>query len=166
MKRRCFYSFHYRQDSWRVAQVKNIGVIESQPILAGNKWEEVERGGDKAIQKWIDENLQGCSCVVVLVGANTASRPWVKYEIEKGWNSGKGVLGIRIHNLLDRLQQQDQPGPDPFQDFTVGTAKRPLGTWAKLYSPPYATSQNVYGYISDNLGAWVEEAIRLRGTVK
>ena len=27
-KRRVFYSFYYKEDSWRASQVRNIGVVE------------------------------------------------------------------------------------------------------------------------------------------
>lgn len=165
MARKCFYSFNYKPDNWRVAQVKNIGAVESQPVVSGNQWEEVKKGGDAAIQKWIDDNLYGRSCVIVLVGAATASRRWVKYEIKKGWDEGKGVLGVRIHNLLDREQRKSVAGPDPFATFTVGNDKKPLSTWAKLYEPPYTDSQTVYSYISNNLADWVEAAIKLRNSV-
>jgi hypothetical protein len=103
--------------------------------------------------------------VVVLVGATTANRPWVKYEIKKGWDEGKGVLGVRIHNLLDREQRKSIAGADPFAGFTVGKEKRPLSTWVKLYDPPYTDSQRVYSHIANNLKDWVDTAIRLRGLV-
>ena len=50
------------------------------------------------------------SCVVVLIGSETASRKWVQYEIEQGWKRGKGVVGIYIHNLKDRFGCQDDKG--------------------------------------------------------
>lgn len=162
--RKCFYSFHYKPDSWRVAQVKNMGAVEGQPIVSGNKWEEVEKGGDAAIKKWIDDNLSARSCVIVLVGATTANRPWVQYEIKKGWDEGKGVLGVRIHNLLDYEQRKSSFGPDPFDGFTAGKTRRPLATWAKLYDPPYTDSQRVYSYIAEHLATWVETAITLRNS--
>ena len=37
----------------------------------------------------------------VITGEHTAQRKWVQYEIKKSWDSGKGVLGIHIHNLED-----------------------------------------------------------------
>ena len=162
MARKCFYSFHYKPDNWRVAQVKNMGAVEGQEIVSGNAWEEVKKGGDAAIQKWIDDNLYGRFCVIVLVGATTARRRWVKYEIKKGWDEGKGVLGVRIHNLLDREQKKTAPGADPFVGFTVGKDKKPLSTWVTLYDPPYTESQKVYSYIANNLESWVETAVKLR----
>jgi hypothetical protein len=46
-------------------------------------------------------NLNGRTCLVVLIGSLTARRKWVKYEIEQAWNAGPGVVGIYIHNLKD-----------------------------------------------------------------
>lgn len=50
MARKVFYSFHFKQDSQRVAKVKNMGVIEGQTILTSNEWEDVKAGGDSSIQ--------------------------------------------------------------------------------------------------------------------
>lgn len=163
MARKGFYSFYYKEDHWRVATVKGIGAVEGQAIVSGNQWEEVKKGGDAAIQRWIDGQLSGRSCVIVLVGANTAGRRWVKYEIKKGWDEGKGVLGIRIHNLLDQNRRQSAIGADPFTSFTVGG--KPLSTWAKTYDPPHSDSQKAYAHIAANLESWVETAIKLRNSV-
>lgn len=83
MARRVFYSFHFDHDYWRVMQVRNIGAIEGQTILAPNEWEEVKRKGKASIQNWIDNNMSGRSCVVVLIGSETADREWVDYEIKR-----------------------------------------------------------------------------------
>ena len=91
MARRVFFSFHYEADNWRTSQVRNIGVVEGNRPVTDNKWEEIKRGGAKAIQNWIDGQLTGKSCTIVLIGAATAGRKWIKYEIEKSWNDGKGV---------------------------------------------------------------------------
>ena len=114
MPRKVFYSFHYQRDSWRASKIRNIGVVEGNPSASDNKWEEVKRGGDAAIKRWIDDQLQGRTCTIVLVGAETANRPLIRYEIEQSWNSGKGLLGIRIHKLLDHNQQPSMAGTNPF----------------------------------------------------
>src|SRR5947209_3168863 len=101
MARKVFFSFHYKPDNWRASQVRNMGLVEGNVPVSDNDWETVTRGGDNAIKKWIDDQLKGRSCAVVLVGANTAGRKWINYEITESWNSGKGLLGIHIHNLRD-----------------------------------------------------------------
>ncbi len=100
--RRVFYSFHYQLDNWRVQQIRNIGAIEGQSFLSSNQWEDVAKGGDAAIRAWIDEQMKGKSCNVVLIGSNTAGRRWVNYEFTKAWGDRKGVLGVHIHRLEDR----------------------------------------------------------------
>ena len=85
MKRQVFYSFHYKNDVMRVAQIRNIGAIEGNKPVSENEWEEVKKKGNQAIEKWIDDNMQNRSCVIVLVGEETSNRQWVKYEIEKAW---------------------------------------------------------------------------------
>ena len=160
MAPRVFYSFHYDHDSWRVSQVRNMGVVEGQPILSSNEWEDVKKGGDAAIRAWIDEQMKGKSCVVVLIGRHTAGRKWVSYEIEKGWTAGKGVVGVYIHNLEDQSGKQDSKGENPLASVTVDGTK--LSVVAKTYDPPYQISTNVYKHIKENLESWVDEAIAIR----
>jgi hypothetical protein len=157
MARRVFHSFHYQRDSRRVQQVKQMGVLEGQPLLSSNRWEAIKRGGEAEIKRWINQEMAGKSCLVVLIGSRTAGRKWVKYEIKKAWDEGKGVVGVYIHNLQDPISGTDPKGQNPFDDFQVeGTA---LSSIVKAYDPPRATA---YSYIKDNLEGWVEEAIKIR----
>ena len=103
MVRRVFYSFHYEFGVGRVMQIKNIGAIEGSRLLNSNEWESIKRGGDQAIKRWIDEEMNGTSCLVVLIGQNTAKAAGrVNYEITKAWNEGKGVVGVYINKLADK----------------------------------------------------------------
>jgi hypothetical protein len=160
MARKVFHSFFYDRDAWRVQQVKKMGVVEGQPLLTSQQWEDVEAGGDSAIEKWIDEQLAGKSCVIVLAGAATAGRKWVNYEIKKAWDDGKGLVAVHIHRLADQKQEQDTKGANPFNGFKVGSTN--LASIAKAYDPPRTESTKVYAYIEDNLADWVEEAITIR----
>jgi hypothetical protein len=157
--RKVFHSFYYQRDSRRVQQVKQMGVLEGQPLLSSNQWEEIKRGGESAIKTWIAEQMSGKSCVVVLIGSRTAGRKWVKHEIEKGWNDKKGLVGVYIHNLKDPITGKDTKGRNPFDGFTVGSDKKKLSAVVKAYDPPSATA---YNHIKSNLEAWVEEAIKIR----
>src|SRR5271166_556158 len=106
MAKKVYWSFYYRDDSSRIQQVIHMGAVEGQRILTGQKWEEVEKGGDAAVKKWISDEMAGKACLVVLVGTNTSKRRWVKYEVEKAWKDKRGVLGIRIHGLRDLNSQK------------------------------------------------------------
>ncbi|MDK7587466.1 TIR domain-containing protein [Alcaligenes faecalis subsp. phenolicus] len=162
MVRRVFFSFHYNNDYWRTQQVRNIGAIEGQPVCTPNAWEEIKRKGNAAIEKWIDDNLTGKSCVVVLVGSETANRPWVRREIVKGWDAGKGVVGIRINKLLDSSSNASPAGDNPFDKIGYGTTGRQLSSVVKLIDPPGFDSKTVYASIASGIDGWIEDAIARR----
>jgi Thoeris protein ThsB, TIR-like domain len=97
------------------------------------------------------------SAVVVLVGAETAERPWVRYEIRYAWDNYKPLVGVRIHGLADRNQHTDYAGPDPFKSVTLlggGT----VADYVKLWTPNGSTSQQVHASIRANLVSLVEGA--------
>lgn len=160
MAKKCFLSFYYDEDNWRVSQVKNMGAVEEQPILTANKWEEIKKKGDDAIKDWIESNMRGKECLIVLVGAHTSSRRWVKYEVRRACERGLGVLGIYIHNLKDVAGNQSAKGTDPFENVSVNGER--ISSYAKMYDPPYSVSTKVYNYIAENISEWVDSAIRLR----
>lgn len=162
MARRVFFSFHFDNDFWRTQQVRNIGAIEGQPLCTANVWEDVKRKGEASIKKWIDDNMSGKSCVVVLVGSQTASRPWVRYEIIKAWNDGKGVVGIRVNKLLDRDGRASSPGENPFDKITFGNTTRTLSSVAQLITPSGVDSKATYASIANGIEGWIEDAIAIR----
>jgi hypothetical protein len=163
MAKHVFYSFHYLPDCSRVSQVRNIGAIEANRPAHDNDWERVKAGGDAAVERWIDNQLNGRSCTVVMIGSNTAGRKWIDYEILQSWNSGKGVVGVHIHNLKNFQQQQSAKGLNPFVTMTMDRDRSiSLASVVKTYDPPYWDSRQVYAHIAANLSAWVDEAIQIR----
>lgn len=155
-RRRVFFSFHYDGDNWRTSQVRNIGAIQGSKPVSANAWEEVKQRGDTAIRRWIDARIDRGSCVVVLVGSETAHREWVRYEIERAWVEGKGLIGICIHNLLDRDGKQSRKGRNPF-DIEVDGVR--LSDHVKVHDPRAKDSQRAYGRIAEGIEGWVEEAV-------
>lgn len=162
MARRCFYSFHYKPDNWRVAKIRNIGVIEGNRPASDNDWETIVGGGDAKIEKWISEQMQGRTCTIVLIGTNTANRKWINHEIVKSWDKGMGVFEIYIHNIENSACEQCNEGNNPFDYITHGPTKKKLSTIVKTYNPPQITSSGVYNYIATNIEDWIEEAIDIR----
>ncbi|ENZ83251.1 TIR domain-containing protein [Caulobacter vibrioides] len=160
MARKVFFSFHYDGDSQRASQVRNMGVLEGNQTVSDNDWETVKKGGDKAIQTWIDNQFAGRSCALVLVGAGTAGRKWINYEIQKAWDSGKGLLGIRIHGLKNLAGQTSYAGNNPFDGFNV--AGKSLSSIVNLHTPSGFDSKGVYDNIKTNIDSWVETAIEIR----
>ncbi|GAB3808377.1 hypothetical protein GCM10028798_34130 [Humibacter antri] len=157
MAKSVFYSFHYDRDAWRVQQIINMGALDGQPLLNPQKWEEVQRKGTTGIQNWIDEQMSYKRAVVVLVGAQTASRPWVQYEIKKAWNAKKPILGVRINGLADNSGKTDSAGANPFEKVTLQGGGTVAG-YVPLFTPFGTTSQQVHASIKANLTAWVDKA--------
>ena len=160
MTRNVFFSFHYGPDNQRAAQVRNMGLVEGSAPVSDNQWEEVKKGGDRAIKKWIAGQLRGTSCVVVLIGAETAGRKWITHEITEAWNANKGIVGIHIHKLKSLGGQQSRKGANPFDKITVNNVK--LSGIVKAYDPPGTTSKDAYAWIKKNLAAAAEETITIR----
>ncbi|RCU42832.1 hypothetical protein EIZ47_08400 [Chryseobacterium lacus] len=160
MSRKVFTSFHYSADNWRASQVRNMGKIEGNPIATTNNWEEVTKGGDKAIEKWIDDNMHGKSCVIVLIGSETSNRKWIDYEIKKAWKEKRGIVGIYINKLKDSNGNQSIKGKNPFEKFDVNGVN--FANIVKSYNPPYQNSSDAYNYIKDNIQNWIEEAMNIR----
>lgn len=162
MARNVFYSFHYAPDNWRAAQVRNAGVVEGNSPASDNDWESITSRGEEAIKAWINAQMQGRSCAVVLIGSGTAKRKWINYEIIHAWNNRKGVVGVYINKLKDRAGAQSAQGQNPFDYITLGGTSNKLSSVVKAYRPTAASSTDVYAIITAKLPSWIEEAIEIR----
>lgn len=150
-----FYSFHFANDVMRVQQIRNIGAIEGNSAVNANEWERIKRNGKAAVQSWIDENMKYKRCVIVLIGSETASRPWVKYEIERAWNQGKAIVGIHIHNIRCARNGICRKGSNPFDEFTFNDGSK-LSSVVPCYDPD---PSQAYRDIAANISGWIEHAI-------
>ena len=146
MARRAFFSFEYEHDVWRANVVRNSWVTqgkEAAGFVDAAEFEEIKKGGDAAIKKWIDDQLNGTSVTVVLVGSHTCSSRWVKYEIEMSKYLGKGLLGIDISSIADA---------NGYASSCCG--QTPAGYWFYQW--------NIHdGY--NNVGDWIEQAAKDAG---
>jgi hypothetical protein len=116
MARRVFFSFHYDDDVWRANQVRNANVVAGSEVagfLDRSEYEKAEKKGKEGIQRMIRRHLKDTTVTVVLIGSTTASRPWVKYEIEQSLAHKNGLLGIYIHHLKDPNKPPGSRGAKP-----------------------------------------------------
>jgi len=161
MARKVFFSFYYDRDVRRVVQVRNSWLFralgEAQPFFDAAAFEEAKRksGG---IEKWIENQLLGTSVTVVLYGAETSTRKWVNYEIERSLELNKGLLAIDIHNIKDPQLGTDVQGYNPFDllHVNINGQKRLLSSLYKSYN---WISNNGY----TNIATWVEAAAKAVG---
>lgn len=142
MARRVFFSFHYQRDIWRVNQIRSIPNVTGCAAAGfqdASLWEEAEKKGDADIKKLIDKGLENTSVTVVFIGAKTAGRKYINYEIQQSIERGNGIVGIQIHHLKDHDGNTDSAGDTP----------------AKLTAGGY----KVYKYVdTESLGKRIEEA--------
>lgn len=160
MKRQAFYSFNYREDSWRAGQVRNMGLVDGNRPVTDNEWQDVSKGGDVAIKRWIDRQMEYRSVLIVLIGANTAGRKWINYEIKHAWGKQMGICGIYINRLLDMKGQMSMMGRSPFEDFNLNGM--PLSRIVPVLNPDGYTGQQVYTDINNRMSDLIEESIRIR----
>jgi len=161
MSRKVFFSFHFKRDVWRAGQVRNSNLLADEDkygVIDSAAWEKVEREGDEAIRRWINDQLKDTSVTVVLIGAETAERDWVDYEIRKSWERGNGIVAVRIHNVKDQATKTDPPGPNPLDNIHLADGKA-LSSICKTYD--WASDDG-----RDNLGEWVEKAFQARASYK
>ena len=158
MVRTTFFSFHYDNDIWRASQVRNSDVvddsIEESGFIDGASWESIKREGDDAVRDWINRQMNGCSVTVVLIGSETYDRKWINYEIEKSYEEGMGLVGVRIHRIRDKDGNRDQRGKNPLSKYKDSHTGENL-----------SSIFNTYDWVGDNgrenLGDWVEEAAQI-----
>lgn len=157
MARQTFFSFRYKKDNWRAAIVRNSWVTQERQAAGffdSAAWEEVKKKSDKAISDWIDRQLQGTSVTVVLIGADTAGKKWIDYEICASHNKGNGMLGIYIHGIKDR------------DGFTSVKGKNPFDNW-EFTKGGQRIAYPVYDWFSDNgysnMNTWIEKAAKAAG---
>ncbi|WP_437570005.1 TIR domain-containing protein [Sorangium sp. So ce542] len=146
MARRVFFSFHYENDVWRASVVRNSHVVEGTAAAGfqdASLWEEAKKKGDDALKRLINAGLENTTVTAVLIGAETASRKWVDYEIQRSIERGNGLLGIYIDGLKDKDGKTSVRGVVPKRLSEAGAP--------------------VYFWDRDKFGQWVEAAAKKAG---
>ena len=114
--------------------------------------QETIKSSDAAIQRWIDEQMVGCSCLVLFQGEKTYRSRWVAYEIQKACEEGMGRFIVKLDGMKNIWGGFSKPGLDPYK-----------------YNNRYSSVSDSKGYIirnyswiddngKDNFAAWIEEA--------
>lgn len=157
MARKIFFSFCYENDVWRANQVRNSWLTKKDQEFAGFTdaavFEEVKKGRDATIKEWIDIQLIGTSVTVVLIGSDTNNSDYIKYELRKSYEMGKGMLGIYINTLKDKNGSISTKGSNHFGE--IGKDSNGKSVYFSSHYPCYYWVADD-GYV--NLGSWIEAA--------
>ncbi|WP_339624555.1 TIR domain-containing protein [uncultured Winogradskyella sp.] len=105
MARNVYFSFHYQDViDFRANVVRNSGKFrKSGDVFRDSSiWEEAKEKQVLKIKSLINDELKGSSVTCVLIGSETYSRRWVRYEIFKSFQMKKGQVGVGINWIKDK----------------------------------------------------------------
>ena len=71
------------------------------------------------MKRLINAELKNTSVTAVLIGSDTYSRPWVRYELFKSFKEGNKLLGIHINSIKGRDSKIKSLGPNPFEYLAI-----------------------------------------------
>lgn len=122
MAKRVFFSFHYQDViDFRANVVRNHKTTkhEGAGYFDASIWEDAKKESDLALKRLINGELKNTSVTAVLIGSETYSRRWVRYEIMKSLEKGNLLLGIHINNIKDKNGNTKSIGPNPFDYLAI-----------------------------------------------
>lgn len=61
-----------------------------------NEREDYRNQGREAVRNYLRELINECDAIICLLGRNTQSSEWVKYELEVAKSLSKKILAVRI----------------------------------------------------------------------
>lgn len=68
-----------------------------------NEREDYRNQGREAVRNYLRGLINECDAIICLVGENTHSSDWVKYEVEVARSLGKNIMAVRINNTSGGL---------------------------------------------------------------
>lgn len=124
MTRRTFFSFHYKNDVQRAWVVKNSQIVkdrEDTGFFDNSAFEKAKNENPESLKRFLRKEMNGSSVISVLIGAETAERRWVRFEIMQAIWDARGLMGIRIHSIEDWQGRRSSVGENPFELIGVFT---------------------------------------------
>ena len=77
-------------------------------------WERRQIEGPEAVKRLIREGVQYTSAVCVLIGTQTWSRRWVRYEVARSVIDDRGLLAVHLNGIRHHETRQSRPArPKP-----------------------------------------------------
>lgn len=194
--RNVYFSFHYQDViDFRANVVRNSDKFRKKGDVFRDSsiWEEAKEKQVNKIKSLINNELKGSSVTCVLIGSETYSRRWVRYEIAKSFEMGKGQVGVGINWIKGKDGKIKFIGENPFKYLALKVGKdgkeielfeKIEGKWVRYKDLPIIkntyfkekdfgrefTFFRLYERYSynwdngkDNFQKWIEEAARNAG---
>ncbi|RYE52843.1 MAG: TIR domain-containing protein [Sphingobacteriales bacterium] len=101
-KRRHLFISHHHQDDAEVTKLTNLLAKRGDDIRNSSvrmkpenqRRMDEKRVSDEVIKRILRIKISWASTVVVLIGKDTHTRPWVNWEIDKANEQGKRIVGV------------------------------------------------------------------------
>lgn len=139
MAKKVFFSFHYQDViDFRANVVRNHGSFKLSNQDAGyydsSMWEKAKKESELALKRLINTGLKNTSNTCVLIGTDTYSRPWVRYEILKSFLKENYIFGVHINSIKGKDQRTKTLGRNPFLDVGVTFSEdgKKVTLWEKI----------------------------------
>lgn len=117
MARKTFFSFHYIPDVQRAQVVRRSQFFKDHGeagFYDASAFEKTKNEDPAALKRFLRKEIQGTSVICVLIGAETASRRWVRFEILQALCDARGLIGVRINTIPDFNGKTAVAGDNPF----------------------------------------------------
>ena len=121
IKRKTYFAFKYT-DVMRVNNVREAWKIHHpdnalmRSFYDSSLWESKKLESDDALKSLIRDGVKNTSAVCVLVGTETWSSRWVKYEIVRAIIESRGLLAVHLNSLNHHQRRHPDPlGYNPLQ---------------------------------------------------
>ena len=194
--RRVFFAYHYKPDVQRAQVVSKSWVTkpdrESAGFMNNLEFEKKQRQDKELLKQFLSDAMKSSSVTAVLIGTETVYRPWVRYELVRSFQQGRGLLGIHVHNINGFDGKPVAQGPDPLENLAFAVTKGRVSWihyttqgWQPYTEVPTASASDipyslrdgdyktfkslfsVYWWYGDNgyvnLGSWIDNAASKQG---
>jgi len=138
-KRRVYFSFHF-DDVMRVNNVRQAWKIDHpdaptmRSFCDSSLWERRQLEAPESVKRLIREGVEHTSAICVLVGSQTWSRRWVRYEIARAVIDGRGLLAVHLNNIRHHVTRRSDPlGQNPLAYVAVGRVQPNLWMPVQYY---------------------------------
>lgn len=138
MAKRVFFSFHYQDViDFRANVVRNHWMTKPDREEAGyfdaSIWESARKQGDIALKRLINGGLENTTNTCVLIGSNTYTRPWVRYELLKSFRKGNHLFSVHVNSIKgkDGLTKVLGQNPLAYVGVTYSNDGKTATLWEK-----------------------------------
>ena len=119
-----FVAFNDESDSARTNRVRKQLLESGKYLVSGyspyTTWAK-SRSGDSIseLRADFDRDFKSARCVIVMLGEECATNPWIRYAIERSYVLEKAMFALDISMIADENDKVCSPDINPLERFAV-----------------------------------------------